>query len=89
MPSTLIANIASDSGRHGESYILQIRASPRPFLKYNRVVEACAMILPPIGFFGSAKKKIKISLLKILSRNNRLYLETFHLHHQLGPQPDL
>lgn len=31
----------------------QIRCSPFPFLKYNRVVLACAMIFPPIGFFVS------------------------------------
>lgn len=33
IPSVLIENIASDSGRHGESYILHILVSPRPFLK--------------------------------------------------------
>jgi hypothetical protein len=35
------------------SYILQILVSPLPFLKLSRVVDACARILPPIGFFGS------------------------------------
>ena len=33
IPSGLMANIASDSGRQGESYILHILVSPRPFLK--------------------------------------------------------
>lgn len=47
-------NVASDSGRQGESYILQMRESPRPLRRYSRVVEACAIMLPPIGFFGSA-----------------------------------
>ena len=36
------------------SYILAIRISPRPFLRLILVVEACASIWPPIGFFGSA-----------------------------------
>lgn len=54
IPSALIAKSASDSGRQGESYILQMRVSPRPLRKYKRVVDAWAMILPPIGFFGSA-----------------------------------
>jgi len=35
MPSGFIANIASASGKHGESYILHILVSPRPFLKYS------------------------------------------------------
>lgn len=72
MPSGFIANIASASGRHGESYILHILVSLRPrqinwkvnqfvlrvvnlpFLKYNRVVDECAIMLPPMGFLGSA-----------------------------------
>ena len=41
IPSAFIENKVSDSGRHGESYILHILVSPRPFLKYKRVVEAC------------------------------------------------
>lgn len=53
MPS-LIANIASDSGKQGESYILQIQLSPRPFRSDNRVVDACAMIFPPISIIGFA-----------------------------------
>lgn len=36
----LIANIASASGRHGLSTILQTREAPRPFFKDNRVVDA-------------------------------------------------
>jgi hypothetical protein len=32
-----MAKVASDSGRHGESYILQILVSPLPFLKYNLI----------------------------------------------------
>ncbi|KAE9533850.1 hypothetical protein AGLY_008929, partial [Aphis glycines] len=33
IPSALIANIASDSGKQGESYILHILVSPLPFRK--------------------------------------------------------
>lgn len=54
IPSGVIANMASLSGKHGESYILHTLVSPLPFLRYNLVVEACAIMLPPIGFFGSA-----------------------------------
>jgi hypothetical protein len=28
---------------------LQMRVSPRPLRRYSRVVEACAMMLPPMG----------------------------------------
>lgn len=49
-PSALIENVASASARHGESKTLQMRVSPRPFLKDNLVVDAWAMIFPPIGF---------------------------------------
>src|SRR3989338_8839126 len=54
MPSLEIWKMASDSGRLGLSYTLHIRCSPRPLRRYSRVVEAWAMMLPPIGFFGSA-----------------------------------
>lgn len=46
--------MASDSGKHGESYILHILVSPLPLRKYNLVVDECAIIFPPTGFFGSA-----------------------------------
>lgn len=35
IPSALIANMASASGKHGESYILHILVSPLHFLRYN------------------------------------------------------
>ena len=40
-------------------FVTQIKISgfikkKSPYLKYNLVVEACAIILPPMGFFGSA-----------------------------------
>lgn len=54
IPSALIANIASDSGKQGESYILHILVSPLPLRKYSLVVDACAIMFPPTGFFGSA-----------------------------------
>lgn len=47
--SLLIQNSASASGKHGEHIIFPIRFSPRPFLRKSRVVEACAIIFPPIG----------------------------------------
>ncbi len=40
----------SDSGRVGESYTMQILFSPRPFFNLSLVVEACAIILPPICY---------------------------------------
>lgn len=62
-PCGPIANVASFSAKSGLSYTLlplilhllayQIRCSPFPFLKNNRVVLACAMMFPPIGFFVS------------------------------------
>lgn len=42
--------LASRSGNDGELMILHIRFSPRPFLSQSRVVEAWAIILPPMGF---------------------------------------
>lgn len=54
MPSLVMAKVASPSGKHGESYILQIRDSALPFLIDRRVYEACAIICPPIGFLASA-----------------------------------
>ena len=54
IPSDPMEKSASDSGRHGESYILQMRVSPLPLRKYRRVVDACAMMFPPMGFLGSA-----------------------------------
>lgn len=50
MPSVPIAKVASRSGRQGEHIILHVRVSPRPFFSHNLVVEACAMMLPPMGF---------------------------------------
>jgi hypothetical protein len=43
-----MAKIASASGRQGLSTILQTRDAPLPFLRDSRVVEACAMIFPPL-----------------------------------------
>mmetsp|Transcript_25502 Transcript_25502/g.71484 ORF Transcript_25502/g.71484 Transcript_25502/m.71484 type:complete len:205 (+) Transcript_25502:81-695(+) len=43
-------NCASLSGRQGELMIFTTRFSPRPFLNHSRVVVACAMMLPPMGF---------------------------------------
>jgi hypothetical protein len=43
-----MAKIASASGRQGLSTILQTREAPLPFLRDSRVVEACAMIFPPL-----------------------------------------
>jgi len=40
------------------SYIFAILVSPLPFFRAIRVVEACAKMLPPIGFFGSAWKQL-------------------------------
>jgi len=49
----VIAYIASDSGKQGESNILQTLDSALPFLNDSLVVEACAIIWPPIGFLQS------------------------------------
>lgn len=54
MPSVLIANMASVSGKQGLSYILQTLLSPLPLRKYSLVVEAWAIMCPPIGFLVSA-----------------------------------
>ena len=40
------------------SQILAMRDSPRPLRNMSRTVEACATMLPPTGFFGSAWKVI-------------------------------
>jgi hypothetical protein len=44
----LIAKIASASGKQGLSTILHTRDVPLPFLNDSRVVEACAMMFPPL-----------------------------------------
>lgn len=49
-PLVPIAKVASLSGRLGEQTILTTLDSPLPFLSARRVVEACAMMLPPMGF---------------------------------------
>ena len=49
-PLLAIAKVASLSGRLGEQTILTTLDSPLPFLSARRVVEACAMMLPPMGF---------------------------------------
>lgn len=53
IPCSLIENIASPSGRLGESMTLTHLFSPRPFRSLNLVCEACAMMFPPIGWSGS------------------------------------
>ena len=37
---------------------MHTRLSPLPFLNFNLVVEACAIILPPIGLLVSLAKLI-------------------------------
>ena len=49
-PSGPMLKVASRSGRDGEATILHCLFSPLPFFSHRRVVEACAMMLPPIGF---------------------------------------
>ena len=49
IPEPWIEKVASPSARQGESKILQMRFSPRPFLSISLVVDACAMMLPPMG----------------------------------------
>jgi hypothetical protein len=53
------ANCASASGKVGLSNTVQIRFSPRPLRKRRRVVEACAIMLPPIGLVESVEKAWK------------------------------
>lgn len=48
-PSGPMPKVASRSGRDGLLTILHTRVSPRPFLSHRRVVEAWAMMLPPMG----------------------------------------
>lgn len=60
------ANCASASGKVGLSKTVQIRFSPRPFRKRRRVVDAWAIMFPPIGFVWSLAKLI-------LSVNERSY----------------
>jgi hypothetical protein len=54
IPCAVIWNFPSASGMHGLSTILAIRSAPLPLRIETRVVEACAMMLPPMGFFWSA-----------------------------------
>lgn len=44
------------------SLAMQILFSPRPFFNFSRVVEACAIIFPPIGFVASFAKLIPSGL---------------------------
>ena len=48
-----MANMASVSGNEGDSYTLQTLDSFLPFLNESLVVDACAIMWPPIGFFYS------------------------------------
>ena len=50
IPSSPMLKVASRSGSDGEATILHCLFSPRPFFSHSRVVDACAMMLPPIGF---------------------------------------
>lgn len=54
IPLGVIWNLPSASGKHGESTTLAIRSVPLPLRIERRVVEACARMLPPMGFFESA-----------------------------------
>ena len=49
MPAALMEKLASPSGRQGEQITLQMRDSPRPLRRKRRVVEAWAMMFPPMG----------------------------------------
>ena len=49
MPAPWIWKLASPSGSVGESITLQTRVSARPLRKWRRVVDAWAMMFPPIG----------------------------------------
>ena len=48
-PAGPTENDASDSAIDGESITLQTRVSARPLRKWRRVVDAWAMMFPPIG----------------------------------------
>ena len=53
IPAPVIANWQSASGREGESKTCMIRFSPRSLRSLNLVLEAWAIMLPPIGFVES------------------------------------
>jgi len=62
MPAAETAKVASASGRDGESNTVQMRFSPRPLRRRKRVVDAWAMMLPPMGFVASFAKLIPSGL---------------------------
>lgn len=77
----LIAKIASASGKHGLSTILHTREAPRPFRSERRVVDACAMIFPPLRYVRmcSAQERLTWASLRRPQRIGR---------HPPEPQPD-
>jgi hypothetical protein len=60
MPTSEMENCASDSGNTGEHAILAMRFSPRPLRSASRVVDACAMMFPPMGFNALAPANIAL-----------------------------
>src|SRR5659263_656435 len=54
-PSVVTENIASPSGRFGESTSLAILFSPLDLRRYSLNVAVCPTICPPMGFVGSPK----------------------------------
>ena len=61
-PAGPTENDASDSAIDGESMTLHTRFSPRAFLSWSRVCDACAMMLPPMGFVASLAKDMPSGL---------------------------
>jgi hypothetical protein len=78
----LIAKIASASGRHGLSTILHTRDAPRPFRSERRVVEACAIMFPPLRYVRICSAQVRPTLAS-LRRLQRI------VHRPLEPRPDL
>lgn len=62
----------SDSGSEGESYTVQILLSPRPFLNFSLVVDACAMILPPKRSDNTDKFSVRKRDTRVVERTDWL-----------------
>jgi hypothetical protein len=62
--STSIRERSRDKEKSFHSLTMHTLLSPLPFLNFSRVVEACAIMLPPIGLLVSLAKLIPYRKIK-------------------------
>ena len=75
--------LASRSGSEGELMILHVLVSPRPFLSHSLVVDACAMIFPPMGLMLGPANTLAPSRLAATTCPHQGYVNQWR-HRQLA-----